>query len=74
MRPALCTGENERGGFAMQNVNIITENGKLKIFIDGVQLNGLHSFSLDYVKGAPLLFSCVADVGEPTPQRDRVMH
>ena len=58
----------------MQNVNIVAVGEKVKIFIDGVQLKGLHSFSLDYVKGAPLLFSCVADVGEPTPQRDRVMH
>ena len=58
----------------MQNINIITVDGKLKIFIDGVQLKGLHSFSLDYVKGAPLLFSCVADVGEPEQKQTRVMH
>lgn len=58
----------------MQNVNIVTVDGKIKIFIDGVQLKGVHSFSLDYVKGAPLLFSCVADVGDPEPQRARVLH
>ena len=58
----------------MQNVNIITENGKLKIFIDGVQIKGLHSFSLDYVKGAPLLFSCVADVGEKTNGTPKIVH
>jgi len=46
----------------------------LKIFIDGVQLKGIHCFSLGYVKGAPLLFSCAADVGEPERKRDRVMH
>ena len=48
----------------MQNVNIVAVGEKVKIFIDGVQLNGLHSFSLDYVEGCPLLFSCVADIGK----------
>ena len=58
----------------MQNINIVTVDGKPKVFIDGIQLKDLHSFSLDYVKGAPLLFSCVADVGAPEQKPDRVMH
>ena len=48
----------------MRSIQVITENGKVKILVDGVQLTGVHSFSLDYIKGAPLLFSCVADVGK----------
>ena len=58
----------------MQNVNIVAVDGKIKIFIDGVQLKGLHSFSLDYVEGCPLRFSCVADIGKPEKQRERVLH
>ena len=34
------------------------------VTVDGIRLTDLHSFSLDYVKGSPLLFSCVADVGK----------
>ena len=56
----------------MQNVNIVAVGEKVKIFIDGVQLKGLHSFSLDYVEGCPLRVSCVADIGKP--QRDRMVH
>lgn len=48
----------------MQNVNIVAVGEKVKIFVDGVQLKGIHSFSLDYVEGCPLLFSCVADIGK----------
>ena len=58
----------------MQNVNIVAVGEKVKIFIDGVQLKGLHSFSLDYVDGCPLRFSCVADIGKTEKQRERVLH
>lgn len=59
----------------MRNIQIITENGKTKIYIDGELLEGVHSFSVDYLKGAPALVSLVADVGTGTqPQRDRVLH
>ncbi len=59
----------------MRNIQIITENGKTKIYIDGELLEGVHSFSVDYLKGAPVLVSLVADVGTGTqPQRDRVLH
>lgn len=57
----------------MQNVNIVAVGEKVEIFIDGVQLKGIHSFSLDYVEGYPLRFSCVADIGKPEKQ-DRVLH
>lgn len=58
----------------MQHISITADGTNVRITVDGIRLTDLHSFSLDYVKGSPLLFSCVADVGEPTPQRDRVMH
>lgn len=58
----------------MQNVNIVAVGEKVKIFIDGVQLKGLHSFSLDYVEGCPLRVSCVADIGKTEKQRERVLH
>lgn len=58
----------------MQNVNIVSMGEKVKIFIDGVQLKGIHSFSLDYVEGCPLRFSCVADIGKPEKQQARVLH
>lgn len=47
----------------MQSIHIISENGKVRVIIDGAELKRLHSFSVDYIEGAPLLFSCVADVG-----------
>lgn len=50
----------------MQSIHIMSENGKVRVIIDGTELKGLHSFSLDYIEGAPLLFSCVADVGTGT--------
>ena len=58
----------------MQNVNIVAVGEKVKIFADGVQLKGVHSFSLDYVEGCPLRFSCVADIGKPEKQQARVLH
>lgn len=59
----------------MRNIQIITENGKIKIYIDGELLEGVHSFSVDYLKDAPVLVSLVTDVGTGTqPQQDRVLH
>lgn len=52
----------------MQSIHIISENGKVSVIIDGVELKRLHSFSVDYIEGAPLLFSCVADVGTGTKE------
>lgn len=58
----------------MQSIHITSENGKVSIIIDGAKLERLHSFSIDYVKGAPLLFSCVADVGETAREEHRVLN
>ena len=48
----------------MQTIQILIEKWLPTVIIDGKKFDRLHSFSLDYVKGAPLLFSCVADVGK----------
>ena len=48
----------------MREIRIITENGKTVIYIDGVRLDGVHSFSVDYLKGAPVQVSLVADIGK----------
>lgn len=58
----------------MQSIHIISDHGKVSIIIDGAKLERLHSFSIDYVKGAPLLFSCVADVGETAREEHRVLN
>lgn len=50
----------------MKSIHIISDRGKVSVIIDGAKLDRLHSFSVDYVEGAPLLFSCVADIGEKT--------
>lgn len=57
----------------MQSIHIIADGNKVKIVIDGVTFTDLHSFSLDYVKGCPLLFSCVADIGKQK-QPSAILH
>lgn len=57
----------------MREVRIITENGKTVIYIDGVRLDGVHSFSVNYLKGAPVQVSLVADIGKDE-QRGKVLH
>lgn len=52
----------------MQSIHVIAECGKVCVIVDGAELRELHSFSLDYLKGAPLLFTCTANVDEvPQP-------
>ena len=58
----------------MQTIQILIENGIPAVIIDGKKFDRLHSFSIDYVKGAPLLFSCVADVGEGEKEIPRVLN
>lgn len=59
----------------MQSIHIISENGKVSVIIDGAELKRLHSFSVDYIEGAPLLFSCVADVGTgPKEEKPRLVN
>ena len=52
----------------MQSINIRFENGKVNIIVDGALFKDVHSMSLDYIKGAPMLFACVSDVGETREQ------
>ena len=58
----------------MQSIHIISDNGKVSVIIDGAKLDRLHSFSVDYVEGAPLLFSCVADIGEKPDGAPKIVH
>ena len=58
----------------MQTIQILVENGIPAVIIDGKNFDRLHSFSIDYVKGAPLLFSCVADVGAHENEAPRVLN
>ena len=53
----------------MQSINIRFENGKVNIIVDGAIFKDVHSLNLDYIKGAPMLFSCVADVGREQDER-----
>ena len=52
----------------MQHISITADGTNVQVTVDGIRLTDLHSFSLDYVKGSPLLFSCVADVGKAADQ------
>lgn len=47
----------------MECINIRVNNGKVDVTVDGAKLTDVHSVSVDYIKGIPLLFACVADVG-----------
>nr|DAK72218.1 MAG TPA: hypothetical protein [Caudoviricetes sp.] len=58
----------------MQTIQILIEKGLPTVIIDGKKFDRLHSFSLDYVKGAPLLFSCVADVGEDRSDAPKIIN
>ena len=60
----------------MQSINIRFENGKVNIIVDGALFKDVHSLSLDYSKGAPMLFACVSDVGEQQAERrePRILH
>lgn len=54
----------------MQNINIRIYGGRIDVTVDGAAFRDVHSLSLDYIKGAPMLFACVADMGEgETPRR-----
>lgn len=57
----------------MQSIQIITDGGRVTILINGAEITGVQSFTLEYVRGCPVRFSCVADAGKPT-QRDRILH
>ena len=46
----------------MESINIRFDHGKVNVIVDGALFKDVHSLSLDYIKGVPLLFACVADV------------
>ena len=54
----------------MRTITIRCENGKVSIIMDGVLLGGVHSFSVDYLKGMPLQISCVADLTDGKRERE----
>lgn len=58
----------------MQHISITADGTNVQITVDGIRLTDLHSFSLDYVKGSPLLFSCVADVGKAADKPCGILH
>lgn len=60
----------------MECINIRVNNGRVDVTIDGAKLPDVHSVSVDYIRGIPLLFSCVADVGREQDDRrePRILH
>lgn len=53
----------------MECINIRVNNGRVDVTVDGAKLTDVHSVSVDYIKGVPLLFSCVADIGREQEER-----
>lgn len=47
----------------MESINIRVENGRVNVIVNGTLFRDVHSVGVDYIKGAPLLFSCVSDIG-----------
>lgn len=60
----------------MECINIRVNNGRGDVTVDGAKLTDVHSVSVDYIRGIPLLFSCVADVGREQDDRrePRILH
>ena len=60
----------------MKSINVRLDNGHVNVIVDGALFLDVHSLSLDYIKGLPMLFSCVSDVGEEQDKRrePRVLH
>ena len=60
----------------MECINIRVNNGRVAVTVDGAKLTDVHSVSVDYIRGIPLLFSCVADVGREQDDRrePRILH
>lgn len=54
----------------MQSISIRVDHGKINVVVDGAMFRDVYSFSLDYVRGAPLLFSCVSDIRPKTEPRE----
>lgn len=60
----------------MESINIKFEGDKVNVIVDGALFQDVHSLSLDYIKGVPLLFACVADVAVEGDERKkpRILH
>ena len=60
----------------MECINIRVNNRRVDVTVDGAKLTDVHSVSVDYIRGIPLLFSCVADVGREQDDRrePRILH
>ena len=60
----------------MECINIRVNNGRVDVTVDGAKLTDVHSVSVDYSKGIPLLFAWVADVGREQDERrePRILH
>lgn len=53
----------------MKSINVRMDNGQVNVIVDGALFRDVHSLSLDYIKGLPMLFSCVSDVSEERDKR-----
>jgi len=47
----------------MESINIRVDNGKVNVIVNGTLFRDVHSVGVDYIRGTPLLFSCVSDIG-----------
>jgi hypothetical protein len=55
---------NYEGGCAMQSINVRIEEGKVNIVVDGGLFRNVEAFSIEYVKGGKLWFSCLSETGD----------
>ncbi len=53
----------------MQSINVRFEGGKVNIVVDGGQFRNVEAFSLEYIKGGKLWFSCLSETGDGHKER-----
>ena len=53
----------------MQSINTRFEEGKVNIVVDGGQFRNVEAFSLEYIKGGKLWFSCLSETGDGHKER-----
>lgn len=60
----------------MNSINVRFADGKTNVIVDGALFKDVHSLSIDFIRGMPMLFSCVADVGEDEKNHEetRTLH
>ena len=54
----------------MKNISIWFENGRINVIIDGAFFRDIYSLNLNFLKGSPLVFSCVSETEETQKQPD----